>query len=236
MASRHSLPRSSGLAGRLRYRVRRNVVGRVSRVVPRPARACALAVVTALAPGAPRPLARMRADRDGTAARPLLLSRRCRLVGARPSLMRALRLIYVAAHLPGALGVLASTRHAHPQAFPLARDTFAAAQALADQVVIAPTAPPRTITGLGNGDRPRPGVPARTIDPRAPTPRCPARAPRYRWSPRDGWALAPSRPCAHPAPVLAGVVVGIIATGGHIWLDALGGLMITGFGFASARA
>jgi hypothetical protein len=32
------------------------------------------------------------------------------------------------------------------------------------------------------------------------------------------------------------VVVEIIATGDHIWLDAIGGLVVASLGFASARA
>src|SRR3954451_21528804 len=77
--------------------------------------------------------------------------------GARPALMQALRVTYVAAHVPGTLGVLVWTRRAHPQAFPLARDTFAATQALAVVVyLIAPMAPPRMIDGFGYDERPRP--------------------------------------------------------------------------------
>src|SRR4051794_22867773 len=115
-------------------------------------------VVAALAPGPERPLARMRRLID--------MERRLGLFfeptvhawfDTRPPLMGALRLTYIVAHVPGTLGVLAWTRRAHPQAFPLARDAFAATQALAViGYVLAPTAPPRMISGLGFDDRPRP--------------------------------------------------------------------------------
>src|SRR3954449_13596287 len=72
-------------------------------------------VVAAVAPGSERPLARMRGLIDmerrlGVVLDPTVHAWFC----ARPPLLRALRLTYVAAHVPVALGVLAWTRRAHP--------------------------------------------------------------------------------------------------------------------------
>ena len=164
-------------------------------------------VVAALAPGAERPLARMRGlieleRRLGLFFEPTVHA----WFGARPSLMRALRLTYVAAHVPGALGVLAWTRRAHPQAFPLARDTFAATQALAAiGYVIAPTAPPRMITGLGYDDRPRPGDHGLGRSIQSPYAAMPSAHTAFSVvAAGTVWALARSRPVARSrAPVPA---------------------------------
>src|SRR3954447_2621754 len=116
-------------------------------------------VVAARAPGPERPLTRMRGLIEAERRLGLFFEPAVHAwFDARPSLMRTLRLTYVAAHLPTALGVLAWTRRAHPDAFPMARNTFAATQALAAiGYVVAPTAPPRMVGGLGYDDQPRPG-------------------------------------------------------------------------------
>jgi hypothetical protein len=197
-------------------------------------------VVAALAPGPERPLARMR--------RLIGIERRLGLFfepkvhawfDARPPLMWTLRLTYVAAHLPVALGVLAWTRRAHPRAFPLARDTFAATQTLAAiGYVIAPTAPPRMIAGLGYDDRPRPGDHGLGRAVQSPYAAMPSAHTAFSVVAAGTiWALARSRPVR--AAVLLyppAVMAEIIATGDHIWLDAIGGLVVAGLGFASASA
>ena len=72
---------------------------------------------------------------------------------ARPRFMRLLRLTYLVAHLPVALGVIAWVRHARPDRFALARDTFVATQALATVgYALLPTAPPRMVDGHTSGD------------------------------------------------------------------------------------
>jgi PAP2 superfamily len=197
-------------------------------------------VVAAVAPGSERPLARMRGLID--------MERRLGLFfeptvhawfGARPPLMQALRLTYIAAHVPVALGVLAWTRRAHPQAFPQARDTFAATQALAALgYVISPTAPPRMIAGLGYDDRPRPGDHGLGRSIQSPYAAMPSAHTAFSVvAAGTVWALARSRPIRAAALLYPpAVVVEIIATGDHIWLDAIGGLVIAGLGFASARA
>jgi hypothetical protein len=160
-------------------------------------------------------------------------------VSARPPLMRALRLTYVAAHVPVALGVLAWAGRAHPQAFPQARDTFAATQALAAiGYLIAPTAPPRMIAGLGYDERPRLGDHGLGRSIQSPYAAMPSAHTAFSVVAAGTiWALAPSRPVR--AAVLLyppAVTAEVIATGDHIWLDAIGGLVVAGLGFAGARA
>ena len=197
-------------------------------------------VVAAVAPGSERPLARMRGLIDKERRLGLFFEPTVHAwCDARPPLMRTLRVTYLAAHLPLALGVLAWTRCAHPHAFPPARDTFFATQALAAiGYVIAPTAPPRMVAGLGYDDRPGPGEHglARSIQsPYAAMPS--AHAAFSVVAAGTVWALARSRPVRAAALVYPPVVVvETIATGDHIWLDALGGLVVAGLGFASARA
>jgi PAP2 superfamily len=197
-------------------------------------------VVAALAPGADRPLARMRRliDRErrlGLFFEPTVHA----WFGARPPLMAALRVTYVAAHVPVALGVLAWTRRAHPHAFPRASHAFAATQALAAVgYVLAPTAPPRMIAGLGYDDRLRPGDHGLGRSIQSPYAAMPSAHTAFSViAAGTVWALARSR-CVRAAALLypPAVVVEIIATGDHIWLDALGGLVVAGLGYASARA
>ena len=197
-------------------------------------------VAAALAPGSERPLARMRGliemeRRLGLFFEPTVHA----WFGARPPLMRALRLTYIAAHVPVALGVLAWTRRARPQAFPQARDTFAATQALAAiGYVIAPTAPPRMIAGLGYDDRPRPGDHGLGRSIQSPYAAMPsAHAAFSVVAAGTVWALARSRPVRAAALLYPPAVIAeVIATGDHVWLDAVGGLIVAGLGFASARA
>jgi hypothetical protein len=197
-------------------------------------------VVGALAPGPERPLARMRSliemeRRLGLFFEPTVHA----WFGARPQLIRALRVTYVVAHVPGTLGVLVWTRQAHPQAFRLARDTFAATQALAViGYVIAPTAPPRMVAGLGYDDRPRPGDHGLGRVIQSPYAAMPSAHTAFSVvAAGTVWALARSRPVRAAALLYPpAVVLEIIATGDHVWLDALGGLVIAGLGFAGARA
>jgi hypothetical protein len=158
---------------------------------------------------------------------------------ARPPLMRTLRVTYVAAHLPVALGVLAWTRRAHPNAFPQARNTFAATQTLAAiGYVIAPTAPPRMVAGLGYDDRPGPGDQGLGRMVQSPYAAMPSAHTAFAViAAGTVWCLTRSRPVRAAALAYPpAVVVEIIATGDHIWLDAVGGLVVASLGFASARA
>jgi hypothetical protein len=197
-------------------------------------------VVAAAAPTSELPLARMRGlieleRRLGLFFEPTVHA----WFGARPPLMRTLKLTYIAAHVPVALGVLAWTRRTHPHAFPLARDAFAATQALAAiGYVLAPTAPPRMIAGLGYDDRPRPGDHGLGRSIQSPYAAMPSAHTAFSVvAAGTVWGLARSRPVRAAALLYPpAVVVEIIATGDHIWLDALGGLVVAGLGFASARA
>jgi hypothetical protein len=197
-------------------------------------------IVAALAPGPERPLARMRRLIDVERRLGLFFEPEVHAwFDRRPPLMWALRTTYVAAHIPVALGVVAWTRRAHPDAFPQARDTFAATQALAVVgYLLAPTAPPRMIAGLGYDDRPRPGDHGLGRSIQSPYAAMPSAHTAFSVVAAGTiFALTRSRPVR--AAVLLyppAVVVEIIATGDHIWLDAAGGLVVAGLGFASARA
>jgi hypothetical protein len=197
-------------------------------------------VVAAVAPGSERPLARMRGLIDKERRLGLFFEPTVHAwFDARPLLMQALRLTYVVAHLPVVLGVLAWTRRAHPDVFPRARDTFAATQALAAiGYVIAPTAPPRMVGGLGYDDRPRPGDHGLGRWIQSPYAAMPSAHTAFSVvAAGTVWASARSRPLRAAALVYPpAVVVEIIATGDHIWLDAIGGLVVAGLGFTSARA
>ena len=197
-------------------------------------------VVAAVAPAAERPLARMRRLIDVERRLGLFFEPRVHAwFGARPSLLRTLRVTYIVAHVPGTLGVLAWTRRAHPQAFALARNTFAATQALsAVGYVLAPTAPPRMIAGLGYDDRPRPGDHGLGRSIQSPYAAMPSAHTAFSVvAAGTVWSLTQSRPVRAAALLYPpAVIVEIIATGDHIWLDALGGLAVAGLGFAGARA
>ena len=197
-------------------------------------------VVAAMAPGPERPLERMRRLIDAERRLGLFFEPAVHAwFDARPPLMRTMRVTYVAAHLPVALGVLAWTRQAHPHVFPRARDTFAATQALAAAgYVLAPTAPPRMIAGLGYDDRPGPGDSPLGRSIQSPYAAMPSAHTAFSVvAAGTVWALARSRPARVAALAYPpAVVLEIIATGDHIWLDAAGGLVVAGLGFASARA
>lgn len=197
-------------------------------------------VVAAVAPDRDRPLARMRGLIDKERRLGLFFEPAVHAwFDARPPLMRTLRVTYVAAHLPVALGVLAWTRRSHPHAFPQARDTFAATQALAViGYVMAPTAPPRMVAGLGYDDRPGPGDHGLGRSIQSPYAAMPSAHTAFAVvAAGTVWALSRSRPVRAAALVYPpAVVVEIIATGDHIWLDAIGGLIVAGLGFATARA
>ena len=136
---------------------------------------------------------------------------------ARPPLIKALRVTYIAAHLPVALGCWRGPGRPIRRSSP-ACNKFAATQTLAAiGYVLAPTAPPRMVTGLRRP--PRPGdyglgrivqsphgampsahtafslVAAGTFW--APAPRAPSAPPRCSSRPRSGSRSSP--PGTHPA-------------------------------------
>jgi hypothetical protein len=197
-------------------------------------------LVAATAPTAERPLARMRRLIEAERSMGLFFEPAVHgWFASRPNLMRVLNVTYVGAHLPGVLGVLTWARYAHPDKFPLARDAFVATQTLAViGYVLVPTAPPRMVAGLGYargagvGDT---GLGAVVQSPYAAMPS--AHTAFALVAAGTVWGLTRS-PAVRAAAVLypPAVVLEIIATGDHIWLDALGGAFVAGLGLAGAFA
>lgn len=156
-------------------------------------------------------------------------------VAARPRLMSAADFAYAAVHLPVMLGVLAWVWVARPHAFRFARNAFVATQALVVAgYVLAPTAPPRMVPSLGYDSAF--GVGLSGLDRLAISP----------------YAAMPSGHAAF-ALIAAGIVVclssrrlvrliaalyplavllEIVATGNHIWLDATAGASAAALGLA----
>ncbi|MEN3341961.1 MAG: hypothetical protein V7644_1365 [Actinomycetota bacterium] len=212
---------------------------------PRDALPVALALalsplIAATAPEVEEPLARMRGLIEAERALGLFFEPAVyRWVAARPPVMGALEVTYVGAHLPVALGVLAWVWRARPHAFSLARNTFVCTQTLAMiGAAVAPTAPPRMVPGLGYDRRPGPGdhgLGRLVQSPYAAMPSAHAAfalvAAGTVWSLTQSTAVRMAALAYPPA-----VVVEVIATGNHVWLDAVGGLVIAGLGVATACA
>jgi hypothetical protein len=153
---------------------------------------------------------------------------------ARPRVMGLADFGYAGIHLPVMLGVLIWIWFARRDAFRLARNTFVVAQALlVVGYVLVPTAPPRMVASLGFD----PGGPAASgLD-------------RIAMSP---YAAMPSGHAAF-AVIAAGLVIWlvrnpvirviaalypvailleIVGTGNHLWLDAAAGTVAAGLGLA----
>jgi PAP2 superfamily len=161
-----------------------------------------------------------------------------RWFAARPWAMGMADFGYAAIHLPVMLGVLAWVWLKRPEAFRLARNTFVAAQALlVAGYVLVPTAPPRMVASLG-------------FDPLGPAS---SGLDRIAMSP---YAAMPSGHAAFAA-IAAGIVIGlvrhpavrllaalypaavlleIVGTGNHLWLDAAAGTAAAALGLAIVRA
>jgi PAP2 superfamily protein len=158
-------------------------------------------------------------------------------VAARPLLLHALEITYVGVHVPVMLAVLVWAWRARPGAFPLARNTFVAAQTLcALAYLAAPTAPPRMVAGLGYSAAPGPGdhgIGRLVQSPYAAMPS--AHVAFALVAAGIVFALARSRAVRLGAVVYpAAVLIEIVATGNHIWLDAVGGAVAAGLGYALA--
>jgi hypothetical protein len=158
-------------------------------------------------------------------------------VAARPRLLHALEFSYVGVHLPVTLGVLVWVWVTRPQAFRLARNTFVAAQTLcAVGYFVAPTAPPRMVAGLGYSAAAGPGDHGIGRLAQSPYAAMPSAHTAFALIAAGiVFALARSRAVRlitllYPPMVLTEIV----ATGNHIWLDAVGGAAAAsiGFGFA----
>ncbi|MDQ1741327.1 MAG: hypothetical protein QOE53_2979, partial [Pseudonocardiales bacterium] len=144
---------------------------------------------------------------------------------------------YVGVHVPLTLAVLVWVWLAHRQAFPLARNTFVAAQALcAITYLLAPTAPPRMVVGLGYSAAPGPGDHGLGRLVQSPYAAMPSAHIAFALVVAGiAFSLAPSRPVRVLALLYPLAVLGeIVATGNHIWLDAVGGTVAAGIGFGLA--
>ena len=158
---------------------------------------------------------------------------------ARPRMMAMADLGYATVHLPIMLGVLAWVWTARPAAFQRARNTFVVTQfLLVVGYVLVPTAPPRMVPSLGYEHASGAGLTG--LD-------------RLAMSP---YAAMPSGHAAF-AVLAAGIVVAlsrsrlvrmlaalypvavlleIVGTGNHIWLDAAAGAAVAVLGFALVSA
>jgi hypothetical protein len=195
-------------------------------------------VASLLAPGRAGPLERMRDLIDVERSLGLFVEPSVHAwVAARPLVLDALEVTYVGVHVPVMLAVLAWVWFAHPQAFPRARNTFVAAQTLcAIAYLAAPTAPPRMVAGLGYSAAPGPGdhgIGRLVQSPYAAMPS--AHIAFALVGAGIVFSLAPSRAVRRIALLYPlAVLMEILATGNHIWLDAVGGTVAASVGFGLA--
>jgi len=197
-------------------------------------------LVAAFAPEPTAPLAHIRALVDAEQSLGLFFEASLhRWVAHHPPLLLDAQIAYVAAHIPVLVGVLAWVWLARPAAFRLARDVVVATQAIAVLgYVLVPTAPPRMLAGLGYEDVASlgtHGVERLLMTPYAAMP-----------SAHAAMALVVAGivfTLARPWPVRAlavaypvAVVAETLATGNHIWLDALAGAATAAAGYAVAAA
>jgi len=197
-------------------------------------------VVAAFAPDPAVPLAHIRALVDAERSLGLFFEPSLhRWVAHRPPLLLDGQIAYVAAHIPVLLSVLAWVWFARPAAFRLVRDVVVATQAIAVLgYVLVPTAPPRMLAGLGYEDVASlgtKGVERLLMTPYAAMPS--AHAAMALVVAGIVFTLArqwPVRALAVAYPVA--VVTGTLATGNHIWLDALAGAATAAAGYAIAVA
>ena len=159
-------------------------------------------------------------------------------VAARPLLLGAADFGYAAIHLPVMLGVLAWVWVARREAFPLVRNTFVATQLLlVAGYVLVPTAPPRMVAALqyGRADAGLSGVDRLAMSPYAAMPSGHAAFAVL----VAGILVALSRrPLVRAIALLypVAVLLEIVGTGNHIWLDAVAGAAAAGFGVMAGRA
>jgi len=197
-------------------------------------------LVAAFAPDPAVPLARIRALVDAERSLGLFVEPSMhRWVAAHPPLLLDNQIAYVAAHIPVLVAVLVWVWFARPAAFRLARDAVVATQAIAVLgYVLVPTAPPRMLAGLGYGDVASlgtRGIERLLMSPYAAMPSVHAAVALI----VGGTVFRLARPW--PVRALAvlypfAVVAETMATGNHLWLDALGGAVTAVAGYAAARA
>jgi hypothetical protein len=197
-------------------------------------------VVAALAPGPAVPLAR--------AQRLIGLERSWglffepgvhRWTAARPDLMRVADVAYAGVHLPVMLGVLAWIWVARARAFRLARRTFVLAQALiVAGYVLAPTAPPRMVPSVGYGDAIGGGLTGLDRLAMSPYAAMPSGHAAFAVIAAGCLVALSRRPVVRLAALAYpfAVLLEIVATGNHIWLDAAAGTAAAAVAFGLARA
>jgi len=197
-------------------------------------------IVAALAPGPAGPLARIRELIEDERSLGLFFEPSVHAwAAAHPPLLGIAQFAYVGVHLPVVLGVLTWTWLARPRVFPLARNTFVCTQALATLgYVLVPTAPPRMVPEAGYGadllSTGQHGFERLAMSPYAAMP-----------SGHAAFALIAAgivatqarskavRLAALAYPMI--VLAEIMATGNHLWLDAVAGATVAAAGFALAR-
>ena len=135
------------------------------------------------------------------------------------------------------LAVLVWAYLKRPRAFPLARNAFVAAQTLCAIVyIVAPTAPPRMVAGLGYSAAPGPGDHGLGRLVQSPYAAMPSAHIAFALVVAGTvFMLARSRRLRVAALLYPLAVLGeIVATGNHIWLDAVGGTVAAGVGLGIA--
>jgi hypothetical protein len=195
-------------------------------------------LVAALAPGDPASaLARGRAlsaaeHWSGTAFEPALYA----CVSAHPALLAAARAFYVWVHLPALVGALVWVWLERRHAFALARDTFVATQVFTVAAYLAvPTAPPWLTGAVRSSAGQDTGGALHALQ--SPYAAMPSGHVAFA-AVAGGMVAALGRPavvralaCAYPFVV----VMVVLATGNHLWLDAVGGAFAALLGLAVAR-
>jgi hypothetical protein len=158
---------------------------------------------------------------------------------ARPRLMAMADLGYATVHLPVMLGVLTWVWIARPAAFQRARNTFVVTQLLlVVGYLLVPTAPPRMVPSLGyaHASTGLTGVDRLAMSPYAAMPS--GHAAFAVLAAGIVVALSRSRLVRMLAALYpVAVLLEIVGTGNHIWLDAAAGAAVAalGFGLVSAR-
>jgi hypothetical protein len=162
-----------------------------------------------------------------------------RWAAARPEIMRGAEFAYAAVHLPVMLGVLAWIWVARPGAFRLARRTFVLAQALiVAGYVLVPTAPPRMVPSVGYDDAMAGGLTGLDRLAMSPYAAMPSGHAAFAVIAAGCVVALSRRPLVRLAALAYpfAVLLEIIATGNHLWLDAAAGTAAAAVAFALARA
>jgi len=164
-------------------------------------------------------------------------------VADRPALLTAAGLFYVWVHLPATIGALVWVRLERPHAFPVARDTFLATQAITVAgYVLVPVAPPRMLPGHGFTDTLAAvygsGAEQLAHSVQSPYAAMPSGHVAFAVVAAGAvFALVRARTLRAAAVLYVVLVVAVIvATANHLWLDAAGGVAAAALGALAVRA